>query len=113
MAADPFVTQAVDEYVILKAEPREALHNQNNSDIFDVKKKKLEHRSSSADISERTFRGSMDSASESGTREDEFDIYGKYIAAQLRKMDLQKALRVQLEIQSIVSEARISGLSAN
>lgn len=43
--------------------------------------------------------------------EDEFDIYGKYIASQLRKMDLRKALRIQLAIQNLVSEARISDMT--
>lgn len=45
--------------------------------------------------------------------EDEFEIYGKYIATQLRQMDLEKALRVQLEIQSIISAARISKLNSD
>ncbi|CAH2092594.1 unnamed protein product [Euphydryas editha] len=68
------------------------------------KKKKLRHRSH------------MDFANDSNyesTKEDEFDIYGKYIAAQLRKMDLQKAVRLQLEIQSLVSEARISDITSD
>ncbi|XP_068618130.1 uncharacterized protein [Battus philenor] len=43
--------------------------------------------------------------------EDEFDVYGKYIASQLRQMELNKALRLQLEIQNLVSEARISELT--
>lgn len=45
---------------------------------------------------------------ENYTKEDEFDIYGKYIASQLRKMELQRALRVQFEIQHLMNEARIS-----
>ncbi|CAK1550363.1 unnamed protein product [Leptosia nina] len=42
------------------------------------------------------------------TKEDEFDIFGKYIAAQLRSMHLHKALRLQLEIHGLVNEARVS-----
>ncbi|XP_041982190.1 uncharacterized protein LOC121735424 [Aricia agestis] len=42
--------------------------------------------------------------------EDEFDIYGKYIASQLRSLDLKNALRIKLQIQGLVSEARIEEL---
>lgn len=45
-------------------------------------------------------------------KEDEFDIYGKYIASQLRGMDIQRALRVQLQIQRLVSDARMEQLSS-
>lgn len=44
-------------------------------------------------------------------KEDEFDIYGKYIASQLRGMDIQRALSVQLQIQRLVSDARMEQLS--
>ncbi|KPJ02507.1 hypothetical protein RR46_09710 [Papilio xuthus] len=43
-------------------------------------------------------------------REDEFDLYGRYIASQLRQMDIKKALQLQLAIQSLMSEARIADL---
>lgn len=42
--------------------------------------------------------------------EDEFDIYGKFIASQLRQMDMHRAIQLQLEIQSLVSEARMADL---
>ncbi|CAK1586678.1 unnamed protein product [Parnassius mnemosyne] len=71
-----------------------------------LKKKKIKHR-----VSEQDY--STDSTTESVAMEDEFDIYGKYIASQLRKMELHKALRLQLEIQSLVSEARISDISSD
>lgn len=103
---DPF-PEADDEYnLILKTEPREVSHIER----YQSKKKKIKHRRPSTNYSDRTFRESIDST-ETASKEDEFDIYGKYIASQLRKMDLQKALRVQLEIQSLVSEARLSGLN--
>lgn len=51
--------------------------------------------------------------SRTAVQDDEFEIYGKYIASQLRKMDVQKALRLQLEIQSLVSEARIADMTEN
>lgn len=104
---DPFPDD--EEYtLILKTEPREVPHI--NETRYQNKKKKIKHRRPSLDCSDRTFLGSIDSSIENSSKEDEFDIYGKYIASQLRKMDLQKALRVQLEIQSLVSEARLSGL---
>ncbi|KAJ8712091.1 hypothetical protein PYW07_004933 [Mythimna separata] len=106
---DPFPED--DEYtLILKTEPREVPHI--NEDRYQNKKKKNKHRRPSTDCSERTFIDSIDSST-GNAKEDEFDIYGKYIASQLRKMDLQKALRVQLEIQSLVSEARLSGLEGS
>lgn len=110
--SDPF-PETDDDYKLLdlKPEPNES-HIKQEVSSFKVKKKKLKRRHPSTDDSDRTFRGSLNSGSESA-KEDEFDIYGKYIATQLRKMNLQKALRVQLEIQSLVSEARISGISDN
>ncbi|XP_022126849.2 uncharacterized protein LOC111001302 [Pieris rapae] len=45
------------------------------------------------------------------TKEDEFDIFGKYIATQLRTMNLHKALRLQLEIHSLVNEARVADIN--
>lgn len=70
-----------------------------------IKKKKIKHRNHSIQNLEDSQFERM--------QEDEFDIYGKYIASQLRKMNLQKALRLQLEIQSLVSEARISDISSD
>lgn len=113
---DPFPED--DEYnLILKTEPRDAaqintertFRQTNSSEIYESKKKKIKHRSPSTDCS--TFRGSIDSNIDTAAKDDEFDIYGKYIASQLRKMELQKALKVQLQIQSLVSEARISELN--
>lgn len=43
-------------------------------------------------------------------REDEFDIYGKFIASQLRQIDIHRALQLQLQIQSLVSEARMADM---
>ncbi|RVE49879.1 hypothetical protein evm_005472 [Chilo suppressalis] len=67
------------------------------------KRKKIKHKTPNPDCS-------SDSTPENVATEDEFDIYGKYIASQLRQMDLQKALRLQLAIQNLVSEARISDI---
>ncbi|XP_059057897.1 uncharacterized protein LOC131851410 [Achroia grisella] len=110
---DPFLSHNNDDYVILlKSEPKED-SPKNDTDIINNGKSKNRKylRYPSVENSDRTCRGSLDSISESHIREDEFDIYGKYIATQLRKMDLQKALKVQLEIQNIVSEARLSSLA--
>ncbi|XP_026756266.1 uncharacterized protein LOC113516099 [Galleria mellonella] len=109
---DPFSAQNHDDYVILlKSEPKDE-YQKHQSDLCDLNNKKKSRRSPSEDNSDRTYRGSLDSNLDSHIREDEFDIYGKYIATQLRKMDLQKALKVQLEIQNIVSEARLSCLAS-
>lgn len=107
--SDPFVTEQDNFLLVLKPEPDDSLikHETLNSS-YKMKKKKFKH-STSTDNSDRSYRGSIDP--EVATKEDEFDIYGKYIASQLRKMELQKALRLQLEIQSLVSEARISDIS--
>lgn len=91
------------------SKPGASLHIKKEADdssqSFDkVKKKKTKHQSSEQDYS-------TDSMSESVALEDEFDIYGKYIAAQLRNMDLHKALQLQLEINNLVGKARISELS--
>lgn len=57
------------------------------------------------------MKGYVTDLSSEGTRkEDEFDVYGQFIAAQLRQMDLQIALKVQLEIQNIISRARLCDL---
>lgn len=45
---------------------------------------------------------------ENWAKEDEFDIYGKYIASQLRKIELQRALEVQFQIQNLINKARAS-----
>lgn len=99
---DPLIPQTDEEY-----EPEQSQDSgikrerQSPKPYKKIKKKKYKHRHSSL----------PDSLSDNVAREDEFDIYGKFIASQLRQMELQKALRLQLEIQSLVSEARISDLS--
>ncbi|CAG4994594.1 unnamed protein product [Parnassius apollo] len=109
-----YASQADDGYgVILKCETvndTNELNRIERQSSFKEKRKKINNRSSSTDQSETIYRGSLDSNIESVSKEDEFDIYGRYIATQLRKMDLQRALRLQLEIQSLVSEARIADL---
>ncbi|KAJ9581846.1 hypothetical protein L9F63_003814 [Diploptera punctata] len=40
-------------------------------------------------------------------REDEFDIFGRSVAAQLRQLPLTDALSIQLKLQTILTEARI------
>ncbi|XP_013189814.2 uncharacterized protein LOC106134338 [Amyelois transitella] len=106
--ADPFVSQTEKYQVMFKSEPKETCSL--SPDPFKPKDK-MKRIHLSTDLSEESHRTSV--VSNSQLREDEFDIYGKYIASQLRNMDLQKAIRVQLEIQSIVSEARLSCLSGH
>ncbi|CAH0589262.1 unnamed protein product [Chrysodeixis includens] len=103
---DPLVPQTDDEYDSLKPDEQISkvkLERQSSPVYYKkIKKKKLKHR-----LPIRNY--SSDSVSDC-SKDDEFDIYGKYIASQLRKMDLHKALRLQLEIQNLVSEARISDI---
>lgn len=103
---NPLVPQTDDEYDSTKLDEQSSKVKieRRSSPVYykKIKKKKLKHR-----VVTRNY--STDSSSQC-TKEDEFDIYGKYIASQLRKMDLHKALRIQLEIQNLVSEARISDI---
>lgn len=99
---DPLISQTDEEYELEQSQDTSIKRERQSPKPYKkIKKKKYKHRQSSL----------PDSVSDSVAREDEFDIYGKFIASQLRQMELQKALRLQLEIQSLVSEARISDLS--
>lgn len=103
---DPLVPQTDDEYDSTKPDEQVSkvkLERQSSPVYYKkIKKKKLKHRAQTRNYSTELVQQC--------TIEDEFDIYGKYIATQLRKMDLHKALRLQLEIQNLVSEARISDI---
>lgn len=104
---DPLVSQTDDEYDTNKQNEQVSKVKIEKRSLQayskKLKKKKLKHRT-------RPVRNySTDSSSEC-TRDDEFDIYGKYIASQLRKMELYKAIRLQLDIQNLISEARISDI---
>ncbi|KAI5636577.1 hypothetical protein NE865_10693 [Phthorimaea operculella] len=102
---DPFISPTEDDYVLLlKHEP------EDEPPIPHKRKRKYKWRN--RDSSESSPNNSRDCNTRGTTsKEDEFDIYGKYIASQLREMGLQRALRVQLQIQNIVSEARLDSLS--
>lgn len=95
------MSQSDDFILALKTEE---ISPERQQDSQKIKKRKHKHRHSSSNHN-------IDSTIT--VKEDEFDIYGKYIASQLRSMELQRALKVQLEIHSIVSEARMSSLSGN
>lgn len=75
-----------------------------------IKKKKSKTRNSTDYFTDSNSESAVKNQN-SKAKEDEFDIYGKYIASQLRRMELRKALRLQLEFQTLVSEARISEIS--
>ncbi|VVD03663.1 unnamed protein product [Leptidea sinapis] len=89
-----------DEYLcILKPEPeQEAIIANEDNTVYRSKRRKYEHRSNEENNNSRN-------------RKDEFDVYGEYVAAQLRTMELKKALRLQLEIQEMISESRLSDLN--
>lgn len=105
---DPFTLPSEDNYILLKTELDDSKTSQIEMQSPVKSRKRKYKRSSSINDTEQTFV-SVDSTS----GEDEFDIYGKYIASQLRRIGLERALRVQLQIQSIVSEARIDHLTEN
>lgn len=95
-----------DYNIKFKVEPSDSFTTQESTKRSKTRKRKFKRHSLSTEISDESFLNNKNS---SVTRkDDEFDIYGKYIAAQLRDMELQEALRIQLEIQSIVSAARIT-----
>lgn len=48
--------------------------------------------------------------SKSEREEDEFDIFGKYIATQLRKVSPEQAILGQEEIQKVVTKCRLNDL---
>ncbi|XP_049876179.1 uncharacterized protein LOC126373871 [Pectinophora gossypiella] len=98
---DPFISPTDDDYVLLlKSEPVDEEHTESP-----YKRKKYKRNSTSSECSKDIVESKYEG------KEDEFDIYGKYIASQLRNMDIATALKAQLQIQSIVSEARIESLT--
>lgn len=103
---DPLISNSDDDYDSPKTEDSlSPIKMDNSTSIVSKKnkKKKMKHRSTQEYLKDKLEY----------VKEDEFDIYGKYIASQLRKMDLQKAIRLQLEIQSILSEARIADIASD
>lgn len=109
---DPLLTHSEEESEVVKQEPGITVKKMQ-SDSRDplpsrIKKKKLKFRlikRQNETVNREVRRES------SSIIEDEFQIYGKYIASQLRQMNLQKALRLQLAIQNLISEARISDMN--
>ncbi|XP_047992550.1 uncharacterized protein LOC125231215 [Leguminivora glycinivorella] len=105
---DPLVPHTDDECDSNQLEDSENIKQEihTSAHFKKIKKKKLKHRAKDY------YSQSIDSVNQS-KYEDEFDIYGKYIASQLRKMDLRNSLKLKLQIHSLVSEARLSDLSRN
>ncbi|CAG9788537.1 unnamed protein product [Diatraea saccharalis] len=102
---DPFASPPGEDYfIIVKSECEQ--NSEKEHIPHKTKRRKIISYNQSVDASERVHRISLDALKP--VKEDEFDIYGKYIATQLRSMDLEKAIKVQLQIQNIVSEARLS-----
>lgn len=108
MNPDPLSNSEDDDFESSKTEESTPIKKERLSQPSKkIKKKKYKHRNLNQ------IQDYPKNANFEATKEDEFDIYGKYIASQLRKMDLHKALRLQLEIQSLVSEARLSDITSN
>ncbi|XP_060804698.1 uncharacterized protein LOC106134696 isoform X2 [Amyelois transitella] len=88
-----------------KFEPEleETIARESDSDEeVETKRVKLEDD----EHSNKIFTNFVDTSSVSEP-EDEFDHYGKYIATVLRGMDMDKALQIQLQIQTLLSGARM------
>ncbi|CAH2092595.1 unnamed protein product [Euphydryas editha] len=96
-----------DLTLILKSVPEDTqpIHIDRHS-THKIRQKKIKQRNPSMDVSD-ILQCSLDSNIKL-EKDDEFDIYGKYIASQLRSMDLTKALRIQLQIQRLIGKARLS-----
>ncbi|CAH2247896.1 jg12251 [Pararge aegeria aegeria] len=99
---DPLVTNSFDDF-----ESAESLtpikiegskYSQSNKKI--KKKKRLKH----GNLSTLTLKDSIFVRK----KWDEYDIYGKFIASQLRGMNVKTASRLQLQIQSLVSAAKLA-----
>lgn len=90
--SDPLSTNSDEEETIYKHKKKQY----NPTKTFKKKKKKIK------DLSH------VQTDLQGGDFEDEFDIYGKFIATQLRNMELPKALRTQLAIQNLINKARLS-----
>ncbi|PNF21113.1 hypothetical protein B7P43_G05070 [Cryptotermes secundus] len=72
--------------------------------ILQCKKKKVTHGSQTAASS-----GSQLNQSQSSNKnDDEFDAFGKSVAAQLKKFSLAGALKTQVKIQSLLAQERIT-----
>ncbi|CAH2247892.1 jg12249 [Pararge aegeria aegeria] len=107
-SVDPFESSPSNDYLMaIKPEPK-SKHDQSNS----YNRSRSFENSASTDISVSDLNVTESNMNSAGImRDDEFDIYGKYVASQLRSMDLQRALTLQLEIQNLVSGARLAELS--
>lgn len=68
------------------------------------KQKKMDERNSDSDLPQ-----DLSQHSENGN-ENEFEMFGKLIASQLRKLPLSLALDTQLKIQTLVNAARIQAV---
>ncbi|XP_034834934.2 uncharacterized protein [Maniola hyperantus] len=104
-SVDPFESNQSNEFVmVIKPELKS---KQDESNSYQRIRRNLEH-STSTQMSDMTTdylnTGNI-------MKDDEFDIYGKYIASQLRNMDIQRALTLQIEIQNLVSGARLADLN--
>ncbi|XP_045451399.1 uncharacterized protein LOC123660343 [Melitaea cinxia] len=96
-----------DLNLYLKSEPEDTvpIHIDRHSPRK-IRRKKIKQRIPISDMPD-VLQYSLDSNVKLD-KDDEFDIYGKYIASQLRSMDLKKSLRLQLQIQRLISKGRLS-----
>jgi hypothetical protein len=73
------------------------------SQTLQCKKKRVVHGSQTVSSSGSNFSQSLNSSK----NDDEFDAFGKSVAAQLKKFSLAGALKTQVKIQSLLTQERI------
>ncbi|GBP78827.1 hypothetical protein EVAR_65337_1 [Eumeta japonica] len=77
--------------------------------IYPLPSKKKSFDDRNGDMSHSDLPQDLSQHSENGT-ENEFEMFGKLIASQLRKLPLSLALDTQLKIQTLVNAARIQAV---
>lgn len=77
------------------------------------KRKKDKDNDDLADQMRDTMKQLMNISALLNTSDDEFELFGKSVALQLKKMSLCTALTVQAKIQHLLSQSRINDIQKN
>lgn len=87
--------------------------DQDNSDIFEPPTKRRKRDKDDENLNDQ-IRGAVKDlknvTSLLSNNDDEFDLFGKIVALQLKKMSLCTALEVQAKVQNLLSQHRISDI---
>lgn len=74
-------------------------------------KKKKYQQSKIDNSSNNVVEEFKQTCSNQSTTENEFDVYGKHVAIQLKQLPLQDALQLQVEIQYLLTKARLQSIN--